>query len=822
MKWGTSKGPRTAQFAIVAETFGREEEDQGIPLVGESGRECERMLSDAGIDSRDVFFTNVANARPPDNKLELWCTPVKARAKENNLLLERNGVFYNDIIAQGLQTLYRDLAEVQPRVVVALGNAALWALGGKWGVGTWRGSVLPTPFGSKFIPTYHPANIPSQWENRWIAVHDLKRAKGELAFPEIRTPPYDFLIRPSFDHAQAVLNDLLAKCDRERTRLAVDLETRLSMMACCGIAWSPLHAICIPLMDSIPLGKDYLIKSYWAKEEELAIVKQLRRLLTHPNAEIVGQNFLYDEQYIARYWGVRCNTYMDTMIAHHLCWPGTDKGLDYLSSLYCEFHQYWKEEGKLWDPRTTPPEQLWVYNCKDAVITFEVSQVLDSSIDHFQLRPQFEFQRKVYSAVFDMMLRGTEVDRKLRAELVLTIQGHIFERDTVIHHLLGKDWDEKFVNSPKQMQRFFYERLGLNVQRDRKTKRPTTGEDALKVLAKDEPLVQRLCYSIIERRTLQSSVNVLKRPLGNDGRLRCSYNIPGTETFRFSSSEDAFESGTNLQNLTPGGVSEYTGLSLPNMRRLIVPESGHLIADVDLDRADLQVVVWEADDAGLKWALRNGVDMHLYNARDIYKLDIPDDEIVETHPKCEEHKARFKRQRNNAKAGVHATDYYCKPPTLAKVLNCTVHEAELFQRGWFTKHPGILEWHRRTEAALSTTRSVRNQFGFRIVFFGRIDTLLPSALAWIPQSTVALVINKALVNLHEKAPNINLLLQVHDSLTFQLRILKWSTTLQNLRPHLNITVPYPDPLIIPVGFKLSEKSWGDCEPLAKFEKRYGT
>ena len=50
---------------------------------------------------------------------------------------------------------------------------------------------------------------------------------------------------------------------------------------------------------------------------------------------------------------------------------------------------------------------------------------------------------------------------------------------------------------------------------------------------------------------------------------------------------------------------------LPNIRRLFIPDPGQIIGDADLDRADLQVVVWEADDTELKQMLHEGVDLQL-------------------------------------------------------------------------------------------------------------------------------------------------------------------------------------------------------------------
>jgi hypothetical protein len=96
-------------------------------------------------------------------------------------------------------------------------------------------------------------------------------------------------------------------------------------------------------------------------------------------------------------------------------------------------------------------------------------------------------------------------------------------------------------------------------------------------------------------------------------------------------------------------------------------------------------------------------------------------------------------------------------------------------------------------------------------FFERIDGLLPEALAWIPQSTVACVINRALLNLAVNVPQVELMLQVHDSLVGQYRTVYEKTVLPSVHENMLITIPYPDPLIIPCGIKTSRVSWGAVE-----------
>jgi DNA polymerase-1 len=144
-------------------------------------------------------------------------------------------------------------------------------------------------------------------------------------------------------------------------------------------------------------------------------------------------------------------------------------------------------------------------------------------------------------------------------------------------------------------------------------------------------------------------------------------------------------------------------------------------------------------------------------------------------------------------------------------INCglTVHQAERMQRRWFEIHPGLKEWHDRTLHQLETTRTVTNRFGFRRFYFDRVEGLLPEALAWIPQSTVACVINIGLLRASLTIPEIKILLQVHDSLVFQLPEGRRADLLPRMRESLQVTIPYPDPLVIPVGLKTSRVSWGE-------------
>jgi DNA polymerase-1 len=300
--------------------------------------------------------------------------------------------------------------------------------------------------------------------------------------------------------------------------------------------------------------------------------------------------------------------------------------------------------------------------------------------------------------------------------------------------------------------------------------------------------------------------------------MRCSFSIAGPTTYRFSSSENAFGSGMNLQNIPvaeKAKIKDPNYIKLPNIRKLFIADPGYTFYDMDLDRADLQVVVWEADDKELKMALREGLDLHCFNAVTVYDIKgIPADELKESHPNYKEHRARIgEAKRGKTKAGIHATNYGVGDRKLAQTLGITVHEASLFRAKWFGARPGVRKWHLRTEEAIAKKGYIENKFGARLYNFGRPN--LPEFLGWLPQSTVAGVINRALVNVdgaYQRGETSNqLLIQVHDSLAGQFLTSRKDEEIVKLRELAQVVIPYDDPLVIPVGINCSEKSWGDCK-----------
>lgn len=249
---------------------------------------------------------------------------------------------------------------------------------------------------------------------------------------------------------------------------------------------------------------------------------------------------------------------------------------------------------------------------------------------------------------------------------------------------------------------------------------------------------------------------------------------------------------------------------LPNIRRMFIPDPGMVIVDADLAGADAQVVAWEADDSKLKQAFREGKSVHLMNGEDLLGAEFTTSQGHHKDPGTPKG-----RMYDALKRFVHATNYLGTARTLHlnPAIAWPLYLCEQRQHRWFDLHPGIRVWHKRVADSLRATRSIRNQFGYRIIYFDRIDSVLSQAVAWGPQSTVAEVCFRGALQLRAAVPWVELLLQVHDSIVFQIPNHRWgeASTLDLFRRHLAVPVPYPDPLVISWGIAGSEKSWGDCK-----------
>ena len=152
-----TEGNRRARLMFVGEAPGADEDMQARPFVGRAGQLLTRIIEAIGFKREDVLIGNVNRCRPPANR-----PPTSEEA------------------SMCKPFLLREIAAVQPEVIVVLGNTAMRnLLDIKQGITRVRGQFQDY-HGLKVMPTFHPAYLlrdPSKKQETW---QDLKKVRDYL------------------------------------------------------------------------------------------------------------------------------------------------------------------------------------------------------------------------------------------------------------------------------------------------------------------------------------------------------------------------------------------------------------------------------------------------------------------------------------------------------------------------------------------------------------------------------------------------------------------------------------------------------------------
>lgn len=350
---------------LLGEAQGEAEAKIGRGFVGTSGVLLLQMLNDAGVislteadwgfvrkywSSRDpwlldavwqmhpeVYRTNVFQQHPPGNDLSHFCGE-RADAIPGYPKLAQAGWVRKDMQHE-LDRLGDEILDRDPNLIIALGNAAIWALIGKTGITKLRGTTAVsthTVGGYKLLCCYHPAAVSRQYELRPTTVVDLTKAVREKEFPDVRRPNVTIWMEPSLAEIRVFIKRYIRGC----RLLSVDIETSGNQITRIGFAPRPDLSLVIPIHDTRAANG-----SYWpSASAERSCWELIRNVLEDRSIPKLFQNGLYDIAFILRSTGIRVfGAREDTMLLHHALQPEALKGLGYLGSIYTD-HGPWKAE----------------------------------------------------------------------------------------------------------------------------------------------------------------------------------------------------------------------------------------------------------------------------------------------------------------------------------------------------------------------------------------------------------------------------------------------------------------------------------------------
>ena len=700
---GRSKVP----IVFIGEAPGENEVRELRPFCGKSGDLLERLLGDAGIRREDCYITNVVKYRPPNNEFKFF------RKKENKSLLESS-----------LEEVAEEVRKVDPNIVVCLGNEALAAAIGDRRISARRGFVTwSNKFNAKIIGTYHPSAVLREINLYPLSLFDIRRAREESFSKElVRKTKREIEIVRDINKFKSILTEV-----KTHDMISFDIENVSEGIDCISVGFKrgdTYVGAAIPFMTEEG--------SYWNEQEEKIVWQGLADVLTDEKIGKVAQNAFYDTWHILNDYGIEVKPIVhDTMIAASMINPEFKKDLWILASLYTDA-PFWEDNGEGLN------EDRWYYNGQDSNITLEIAHKQRRELDEFGLTGFF---RSVPMSVLPCMVRashkGVRFDLEKRDKLLKQTSGELAEKVKRLAQIAGDDLNH---GSPDQLAEYFVGKLKLKPVISRKTKRITFDNDALKALSLKYPDIEEFGL-INEIRKLEGEIKVIGMALGKDKRIRCSYNVAGTETGRFSSSKAPDRTGSNLQNITK------------NLRPLFLADEGCVIIKADLKQAENMMVAYMSEDPLMIDAFESGKDIHNLVASMIFgSQDITKD------------------QRQLGKKGGHAANYMMRPKRLREIaleecgLVLTPKMAKDIMEQYFKGFPMIKTWHKKIIAELGRSRTLTNPFGRTRSFMGHWgDDLFREAVAFLPQGTIADWVSQCIVALD---PVTDIRKQVHDEIVF--------------------------------------------------------
>ena len=150
-------GSPNAKLVFVGEAPGREEDLQGLPFIGRAGQLLTKIIESIGLKRKDVYICNILKCRPPNNRNPF---PTEILACEDHLI--------------------RQLEIIKPKIICALGKfAAQTLLRDQTPISKLRGKFFDYK-GMKLIPTFHPAYLLRNPQDKRLVWEDMKKIKREL------------------------------------------------------------------------------------------------------------------------------------------------------------------------------------------------------------------------------------------------------------------------------------------------------------------------------------------------------------------------------------------------------------------------------------------------------------------------------------------------------------------------------------------------------------------------------------------------------------------------------------------------------------------
>ena len=515
----------------------------------------------------------------------------------------------------------------------------------------------------------------------------------------------------------------------------------------------------------------------------------LKPLLEDPAQHKVGQNLKYDKNVLANYDIDMQGIVYDTMLESYvLNSTATRHNMDTLALKYLGYNTIHFEDiaGKGVKQLTFNQVEIKVaaeYAAEDADVTLRLHNELWPRLKKIpSLEKVFhDIEMPLLPILSKIECQGVLIDTKLLNTQSTQLARRCDELEKEAYTVAGEEFN---LGSPKQIQKIFFEKLGLPIIAKTPKGAPSTAENVLQELAHDYELPKL----ILEHRSLSKLKSTYTDKLPDQieaktGRVHTSYHQAVAATGRLSSSDP------NLQNI-PIRTEEGR-----RIRKAFIAAPGHKLIAADYSQIELRIMAHLSGDKGLLKAFTEGEDVHRATAAEVF--GVAPDQVSSD-------------QRRSAKAINFGLIYGMSAFGLAKQLDVERGEAQSYIDLYFSRYPGVKDYMEQTRLVAKEQGYVETVFGRRLYIPDinasngqRRQYAERTAINAPMQGTAADIIKLAMINIDKVIPEqgfaMPMIMQVHDELVFEVDEKKTKQAEKIIREQMVAAAELKVPLVVDVG-----------------------
>ncbi|MFP4457363.1 MAG: DNA polymerase I [Clostridia bacterium] len=416
--------------------------------------------------------------------------------------------------------------------------------------------------------------------------------------------------------------------------------------------------------------------------------------------------------------------------------------------------------------------------------------LMSKKIEKYEMRKLYhEVEIPLANVLFQMEHCGIAIDKVILENIGKELVSELNQIEEKIFESAGEAFN---INSPKQLSKILFDKLGLPVIKKTKTGY-STAHDVLLTLSKDHELPAMIIHYRQLAKLNSTYIEGLIPLIEDDGRIRTTYKQTTTATGRLSSTEP------NLQNIP---IRMEQGRKI---RKAFVPgEDFDYLLSADYSQIELRILAHLSQDKLLIEAFKNDEDIHTRTAAEVF--GVAKSEVS-------------KELRSRAKAVNFGIVYGQSDYGLSQELDISRKEAGEYIDRYFDRYKKVRDFLDKTivkaksdgyvETMLNRRRylpEINSRSYHRRSFAERTATNTPI------QGSAADLIKLAMVKLSEKLEEGNyksrMLLQVHDELVLEVK----NDELEEVAKLLEKTMVESMDLTVPIKVDLKlGKDWYDME-----------